>query len=203
MLQFQMRLSRLVYALLVLPSAASAFTYSESVNGDLSGNRTAPTALIAAEGSNTLIGTTVSGDVEYVRITLPSGTRLTSLVLNSVTSIDDNAFIAVQQGTTFTVSPATATESDLLGYTHFGTGALSGTATPGNDILDNMGVGPGAIGFVPPLTGSDYTFWIQQFNAQSFGYSFNFVVAPEPHSGLLLSAAMIGLGFTRRRGRRA
>jgi hypothetical protein len=102
MLQFQMRVSRLVYALLVLPSTAGAFTYNESINGDLSGNRLAPTALVAAVGSNTLIGTTVSGDVEYVRITLPAGTQLTSLILNSITSTDDNAFIAVQQGTTFT-----------------------------------------------------------------------------------------------------
>jgi hypothetical protein len=67
-----------------------------------------------------------------------------------------------------------------------------------------MGAGSGAIGFTPPLTGSDYTFWIQQFNAQPFGYSFNFVVAPEPDTGVLLSAGMLGLlGFARRRGRRA
>jgi hypothetical protein len=89
-------------------------------------------------------------------------------------------------GTFFTVSPDEAVEGDLLGYTHFGTGPAAGTATPGNDILDNIGVGPESIGFVPPLPGSDYTFWIQQFNAQPFAYSVDFVVMPEPGSLALL-----------------
>ena len=186
---------------LVLPTAAAAFVYSESIDGDLSGDRLNPTTLVAQVGSNALIGSTVGGDLDYVRIALPPGAQLSALVLNAVSSTDDTAFIAVQQGTFFTVAPDDAIEGDLLGYAHFGTGPLAGTATPGNDILDNIGLGAESIGFVPPLTASDYTFWIQQFQAQPFSYSFDFVVLPEPGAAGLLAGVALLAGLTRRRGR--
>ena len=178
--------------LVALPSAAVAFSYSEGIDGDLSGDRLAPTTLIAAPGSNTLVASTVGGDLEYLRITLPAGYQLGSLVLDSVTSTDDVAFIAVQEGTTFTVTPATATASALLGYAHFGTGPAAGGATPGNDMLDDMGIAPGAIGFVPPLGATDHTFWIQQLGALSFAYTLDFVAVPIPEPGTL---ALFGLGL--------
>ena len=68
-----MRKLLLACALASVPSLAGAFSYSEVVDGDLSGNFAAPTALVAAVGSNTLSGTTVGGDLEYLRITLPDG----------------------------------------------------------------------------------------------------------------------------------
>ena len=90
----------LVSLLLAFPVAATAFSYSETFDGDLSGNNLLPTALVAAQGSNLLSGSTVGGDLEYLRITLPAGTQLAALVLNSVTSSDDLIFIAAQEGTT-------------------------------------------------------------------------------------------------------
>jgi hypothetical protein len=174
-----------------MSSAAGAFSHDEGVNGELSGDRLAPTPLVAALGSNSLSGSVIAGDLDYVRVSLPGGLQLASLYLTAISSADDLAFIAVQAGTIFTVTPASATPGSLLGYTHFGSGLAAGNATVGNDILDDMGVAPLAMGFVPPLTGTDYTFWIQQTAAQAFGYSFNFVVVPEPSTiGLLV----MGLG---------
>jgi hypothetical protein len=198
-----MRTLWLICLLIGVPAVAGAFTYNEGIDGELSADRLAPTALVAAVGSNTLTGSTVSGDLDYVRITLPVGLQLGALVLDSVASTDDVAFIALQAGPIFTVTPATATQSALLGYTHFGTGPTAGGATPGNDFLDDMCVAPGAIHCVPPLTGSDYTFWIQQTGAQPFAYSFDFVVTPvpEPSTFALLGLGAAGLAV-RKRSRR-
>ena len=184
--------------LIAFPVAATAFSYAEGLDGDLSGDRLAPTTLVAAQGSNTLSGSTVGGDLEYLRITLPAGTQLGSLVLSSVTSTDDLIFIAMQEGTTFTVTPATATEGALLGYAHFGTGPLAGGATPGNDFLDDMCGAAGAIGCIPPLGATDYTFWIQQIGGTAFAYTLDFVVVPEPGTFTLLGLGMLGLVGWRR-----
>lgn len=194
-----MRRFCLAFLVAALPCVAGAFSYSEGVSGDLSGDRLAPTSLVAVLGSNPLSGSTIQGDLDYLRITLPGGLQLASLVLDSVTSTDELAFIAVQQGTTFTVTPATATASALLGYTHFGSGLAAGGATVGNDMLDDMGVAAFAIGFVPPLGASDYTFWIQQTAAQAFAYSLNFVVVPEPGTFALLGLGLLSLVWTRGR----
>ena len=189
----------LLLALLVCPSAARAFSHSETTDGELSADNLAPSALVAQIGANTLTGSTVSGDLDYVRVTLPSGGALVSLILDSVTSSDDLAFMAVQEGPTFTVTPATATQGSLLGFVHFGTGIAAGGATPGNDILDDMGAAFGVIGFTPPLLGTDYTFWIQQTSPQSFGYSMTFVVTPEPGTAALMGLGLLGFAIRRRK----
>jgi hypothetical protein len=196
-----MRSSWLAGLIALLPAAAGAFSFSESVNGELSGDRLNPTALVAEYGSNTLSGSTIQGDLEYVRVSLPGNLALGSIVLTALASTDDVAFIAVQSGTTFSVTPNTATPAALLGYAHFGSGAQAGGATLGNNMLDDLGSAAGAIGFVPPLVGSDFTFWIQQTSPVAFAYTLDFVAVPEPGSFALVGLGVAALGWRRQRRR--
>jgi hypothetical protein len=117
-------------------------------------------------------------------------------VLTAYTSTDDRSFIAVQSGTTFSVTPAQADPAVLLGYAHYGT--ANTTALVGTNILDDMAAQSGVIGFVPPLIGSDYTFWIQETGAQNVAYSFDFVVVPESGTGALLALGLLGIALSRR-----
>ena len=182
-------------AFVAIASAAHAgVIWDEGVDGDLSGDRLVPTDLTFAVETNTLIATSVQGDREYVHFHLPTGSVLSQLWLTTWTGNDQIAFIAVQEGSVFTEPPTNTDVSKLLGYTHFGPGA----GNLGQDILPAMGQGPGSIGFVPPLTGSDYTFWIQQTGANAVTYSLDFVVTPEPVS-LLAFAGFAALAARRRR----
>ena len=197
--------SLLVLALGLLGSSAAwAVTYNEAVNGDLSGDRNAPTALVLAVGSNPITATSAAGDIEYFRLTLPPGGRLSAINVVSSTSTS-LSFIAVQPGTTFTEPPTGTVVSHLLGYAHFG----PGNGTVGANILGNMGVGAGAIGFVPPLVASDYTFWSQETSSVASTYKLDFVVtqaSPAPlgrtaAAALALALLMLGAWRLRRRAR--
>jgi hypothetical protein len=175
--------------------SCAATAWNESTQGDLSGNRQAPTLIPLVPGDNDLIGTTQGGDVEYVRIDVPVGARLTGLVLKSYSGFDGTSFVGVQQGTTFSVDPAFAQPSNLYGYTHFG----SNFGQVGTNILDDIGSGPGAQGFVPPLQPGSYTFWIQQLGSStSYDLNYQLTLVPEP---AVLPAALGAIALAGRRGR--
>ena len=180
-------------------SAVAVTIHSEAVNGDLSGNRLAPTALALGVGTNTIIGTTVRNDLDYYRVTLPAGATLTGLVLASFASTDDVAFMAIQSGPTFTTPNDNPDVAVLLGYTHFGTGGIAETAVVGTSILDELGAGPGAIGFTPPLPSATYTFWVQQLQTNLVSYRFDYVVVPEPSTAALVALGLAALAAARRR----
>jgi hypothetical protein len=184
---------------------ASADNYNESIDGDLSGNRLAPTSINLDPGSNTVTATSVAGDLEYYTVTVPGGFELSAIPLVSYVSLDALAFVGLQSGTTFTEPPTGTDVSQLLGWTHFG----PGNGTVGTDVLDNIGAGTGAIGFTGPLGAGNYVFWTQQTGVNSTTYALDLqitAVAAVPAlsgaSALLLCA---GLGLmilvaTRRRG---
>jgi hypothetical protein len=176
--------------------AAAATLWNESVNGDLSNVRTAPTNLALSMGSNTITGTTVSGDIDFFTITVPASASFGSLVLIQFTSADDLDFLAIQSGPiiTSTTSPAA-----MLGYVHL-SAALVGT-----DVLDDMALGDGALGFSPPLPAGTYAMWTQQLQTQMVSYSFDLVVTPvpEPTQATLLTAGLVVLAVARRRSARA
>jgi hypothetical protein len=144
--------------------------HDESVDGDLSGDRLAPTSIDLDLGSNVITATSVAGDREYYVVTVENGTRLAAVVLVSYVSPDPISFIAVQNGTTFTQPPTGTDVSQLLGWTHFGPGHV------GTTILDDIGTGAGAMGFVPPLGPGDYTFWSQQTGPNATTYALDFQV---------------------------
>src|SRR5215813_11051116 len=71
------------------PSAAVVL-WNEAVNGDLSNAQGAPTALVLATGTNSIVGT-VDGDTDlqdFVSLTVPAGKTLNSITLTSYTSLD-------------------------------------------------------------------------------------------------------------------
>jgi hypothetical protein len=181
--------------LIVGPAAAmAAIVYDEGVDGDISGDRLAPTSRSLSFGSNELTATSVSGDLEYITLSVPAGLQLDAVILDAYVSLDSTAFIAVQSGTTFTEPPTGTDVSNLLGWSHFGTGL----GQVGTDILDDISVGAGAIGFVPPLSEGDYTYWIQQTGANSATYTLDFVVTPEPSTLALLALGVPALLRRRR-----
>ncbi len=178
----------LAAAAAVAPLTASGLTYTESVNGDLSGVRLSPTSLSLDVGSNLITGSVVMGDVDYVTLTIPAGASLAQLVLSNYATTDNLAFIAIQAGTQFT-EPAIGTNvANLLGYSH-----IDFSQPPGQDYLQLMADnGFGAIGYTPPLPSGSYTLWIQQTGTELTGYTWNAVVtAPEPGA---LALFALGLG---------
>jgi hypothetical protein len=171
---FQNLLRRFGTAACILVASLSpgATIWSESAQGDLSGNRSAPTALVLTAGSNDLFATSQGGDLEYVTVTVPPGSTMTGLFLRVYTGFDGLAFLGMQRGTTFTESPFTPNVANLLGWTHFGPSA----GNVGANLLPAIGTGPGAQGFTPPLPSDSYTLWMQQLGAPT-NYQLDFVVA--------------------------
>jgi Ca2+-binding RTX toxin-like protein len=160
------QIGQVIEKLAFLPHVREAYpgvfaNYDEATDGDISGDRLVPDALMLEEGVNSLTATSAAGDREYITVTVPEGFQLDSLNLVSYASSDDIAFAGVQSGTTFTEPPEGTNVANLLGWTH-----MSATQE-GTDILDNIGSGQGAIGFTAPLPSGDYTFWLGQTGASS------------------------------------
>jgi len=182
-----------VSAALLLATAAQANNWIEATDGDLSGNRLAPSSLALSVGDNSLTGTTIAGDLDYLTVTVPVGYTLSQINLVSYVSTDDLGFLGMQAGSTFTQPPTGTDVTQLLGWTHFG-----GTPPLSFPIayLNTLGTAPGAIGFTGPLPAGPYTFWIQQVNSPLVSYGWNFVVAgaaPEPASAGLVLLGLTGL----------
>lgn len=180
--------------------AAAAFgqsnvIWNENVQGDLSGNHLIPDTLQLNVGSNELIGTTGFSDRDYIHFNLAAGQSITGIFLRSYVSDDDSAFIAVQEGTFITEDPENATVGNLLGWKLFGSTDL------GTDILPAMGTNWGSMGFVPPLTGANYSFWIQQ-TGDPTAYTLDFQVVPEPAT-VIAVGGMFAMLLRKRRAARS
>lgn len=162
--------------LFVVGSVSADSSYDEAIDGDLSDDRFNPTSLVFSPGVNRITSSSVAGDRDYFTVHIPTGLQLYALILTDFVSVDDVAFVAVQAGTTFTEPPDAADPANILGYMHHG------AAHVGTDILDDIGMGAGAIGFTPPLTSGNYTFWSQETGPDSATYTFEFVVLPATNS---------------------
>ncbi len=186
--------------------ARAGTLYNESTGGDLSNNQAAPTPLTAATGVNSVSGTVGGTDTQdWLALTIPAGTTLSSITLFSYTSTDAQGFMGVQAGTSFIGNPET-TPSAYLGYVHYGTGAMNGLLPPtnlvGTDLLPLMGnttLAAGSQGFTPPLAAGTYTFLIQQLGAATtYQFDFGVTAVPEPSTAALF-ALLGGLFLVRRK----
>lgn len=194
-----MRRAALPLSLLALATAAQAggapTGWNEAVNGDLSGDHLAPTFVgLLAGGTTTVSGVTgraVTGgpiDRDYFSISIPAGFELSSLtLLEGTVPLVDVGFIAVMNGSSFTVPPTTESAAGLLGF------ALYSENDIGNDILPAMSIPAlGSSGFTPPLPAGDYSFWVQEtgVGVAPYGFAFAVTAVPEPATALSLLAGL-------------
>ena len=188
----QIKLARTALLALLASGSAQAFTYDEALNGDLSGNRLAPTALSAVAGVNTLAMSAAAGDRDYFTFDVPTGLLLSSIFHHTYVSADDLSFFGMQRGTTLTEPPTGTNAGNLLAYTLFG------NVTAGSEILDNLAASgsfsPAAQGFSGALAAGSYTFWVQQTGVVA-NYTFDFVLTPVPEPSSLALLLLGGLGL--------
>jgi PEP-CTERM motif len=189
--------------MLVPRQTFAAVVYDEDSDGDFSGVYSNPTPLSLVPGTNSIVASTGNfdgvDDLEYVRVDVPAGYQLSQLLLGAYVGQDQRGFIGLQSGSAFTFAAPDAFShiNDMLGWSHFGPGEGHDSGT---DLLPIIGLN--GQGFVPPLSGSTYTFWIQQTGAV-MDYRLDFVVTPvpEPGTSLLVGFGGVALAATRRRRR--
>lgn len=202
-----MSMHRLLFAALLtagLVSGAQAATaWDEAVSGDLANLGATPTAVSFAAGSNVIRGTTGRNgagvvDRDYFTFTIAPGWQLETLtVLPGTTFLGGSfaSFIGMQVGPVMTVDPTSGSAEGLLGWWLYNENDI------GNDILQQMGSSPGAVGYTGAVPAGTYTVWVQETATGVTAYGFDFAVTqvPEPASALMLLAGVAGLGALRRR----
>jgi hypothetical protein len=173
-----MRTSAILVLLLGLATSVSAAViHDESVNGDLSSNAAAPTALAFPVGSSTILGT-INGnplDRDYITFTIGVGQTLTSINLVSF-GPDQLAFSAINAGATSFI-PSGATIGSFLAGIHFSAFDVGSnflvlfvTSSVTTNSLPAPVLGPGT-----------YCFMVQQTSAVLQSYNLEFVVtSPVP-----------------------
>ncbi len=101
--------------------AGAAVVHDETLNGDLSSNAAAPTALLFAPGGNTITGSVhniapTPDTRDYITFTIPAGHRLSDL--NVLAYAPDNlGFASFNSGATSFV-PSGATNASFLAGVH-------------------------------------------------------------------------------------
>lgn len=181
-------------AALLAASLASAAIYDETIDGDLSGDRFAPTMITLDQGLNTVsmdvvISDQPGGDRDYFTFTLGAGQSIDSMVVLEATNLaggfDSTAFVGFGPGSFFDFDPDTFSGPGLSGF------VLTAPPVVGvESIIDLTGglssIGPGS-----------YSFWVQQTGPELTRVSLGLNVIPSPSAMGVL--AMGGLVAVRRR----
>ncbi len=170
---------RVVSVLLVALGAASigapplrSAEYSEFVTGDLSGDPALPTRWSLAPGSNTLVASSSVVDQDLLRIDVPTGYALSSIVVQFHESVN-RVFTGIQSGTTWTAGIGFEIDpTSMLGWVDFPFNPDHSHEE--TDILSAIGEAPGSIGFAPPLASGAYTMLFQAPSTEvPFALQFN------------------------------
>jgi hypothetical protein len=136
-----------------------AAQYNEFVQGDLPSNGSAPTTLALDAGSNILAAEVSGTDFDMLRVVVPAGQEMDEIIVEFHEHPDPRVFAGLQSGATWTAGVGNEIDPSLmLGWVDFPTDLNSHT---GENILDDMGFAPGAIGFSPPLASGEYTLLFQ------------------------------------------
>lgn len=139
---------------------AAATPLDEGSIGDFSSAIDNPTEWVLGAGANVLTASTSNADRDYVTFTVGTCDSLDSITLTDFTSTGDDfvAFMGIQEGPMFTVTPETAPDriDEIDGY------ILYGSATLNQDLLTPAGQATGAAGFTPPLPAGTYSVWFNQ-----------------------------------------
>ena len=153
--------------------AAAAVVHDESVDGDLSSDPNAPTALVFTPGVNTVTGT-ISGlpiDRDFITFTIAPDHQLAHMYMTVFAPPNDKAFMAFNVGTTSYI-PTLATDGLFLSGIHMDANDLNMDLMP---LFVNRNVTTEAL-LVPMLPPGDYCWMIQQVSAIVQSYSFDFVI---------------------------
>ena len=183
----------------VAGSASADLMWDESIDGDLSGDYTAPTQMYTKGVNNHVIFTTIGGDSEtdreYFTFEVAAGYQLDAIILSDfVTDPEANlGFIGIATGNVFPTPPDAPDVTSLLGY------YLPGVDDIGDDILQLMGNGGGSQGFSGPLGAGTYSFWAQETGPSNDDWDLNFVVSEVPAPGALAVLGLAGIAARRRR----
>lgn len=185
--------------------AAGAASYTESVDGDLSGVAASPTPWALGVGANPLTGTagtnfnTGAGDYDLVSFTLPAGLRLDSITVTNYQNVDPFAlaFFGLQAGTPWLDGFGfNITGTFLMGWAHLD------SSMEGVDLLAKIQDHANDPPFAIPLSSGTYTLLIQDIDT-TFDYTltFNASAVPEPSSLALAAVGAIAcarIGVRRR-----
>jgi len=163
-------------------------SYNEAFDGDMSNNGLAPTALALDPGSNPVQGffgispVPDVADLDYLKVLVPNGHRLSGITLVSLSQGGANSFLGVQSGPQFTLPPTATDPTPLLGWSHIF------KSQTGSNLLP-------ALGFPGGLAAGSYTFWINETDkSEAWSYAFDFQTSaiPEPSVGVIV---IVGLGL--------
>lgn len=185
-----------ILILALCASRAHAVTiWDEALNGDLSGNNLAPTALTLGLGVNTIKGTMGRDlpsdpvDRDMFTFTIPPGRALTSINVVVFTPTNQS-FYAIAPGTSIDISDPTFHLANTL-VQHTG------------DILSQMALGSyaGGTGITDPLGPGTYTAWFQELSSiVTYQMDYTIAAVPEPATvGMLTSLALFSVGTFRRK----
>jgi len=181
-------------AMTLAATSASATIYDEAIDGDLSNDRFAPTALSLDLGLNTVTmdvidSDTPNGDLDYFTFTLGAGEAISSITIlessNPAGGFDSAAFVGLAFDSFFDFDPDTFAGDGVEGF------VITAPDTVGTDVLTDLSGG------LTALAAGDYTFWVQQTGIDLTRVSLGINVVPSPAAGTLLG--LFGLAAIRRR----